>query len=206
MAKEILTIGSPDGYLLTNPATATTATSLTYNGEKALAHYTTCASTNASTSWEPVYIGATMTGTGQVGGRVRIHLNINAVAGAWSNAAKTSVTYGTAGATTGLGSSHCFEMTMGAGTTGYGTYAPNEMEIIVPSGAGLGARTAFMYMAVSGTDKATFDTSGYLFKLDGVSVASGKIFQANTATVATHALRCDIAGTAYYIMLTTVGA
>ena len=96
-------------------------------------------------------------------------------------------------------------MTMSAGTTA-GTYAPVEMEMIVPSGASLGSRTAFMYMAISGTDKATFDTSGYLFKLDGVTASSGKLFQTNTATASTHALRCDIGGTAYYVMLTSAGA
>ena len=199
--------GNTDGMVFAGPfGSAASPLVSTYNGTKALAMYTTCASVNASTSWEPVYIGSALTGTGQVGGRVRIHLDISAVAGGWSNAFKTSVTYGAAGATTGLGSCGNFEMTMSAGTTGFGTYAPIEAELIVPSGAGLGARTAFQYFAVSGDDKAKFDTSGYLFKLDGVTVGSTKVFQANTATVATHALRCDIGGTAYYVMLTTVGA
>jgi len=198
---------SSDGMTFGSGTFGTAATPLTqtYGGSKALAMYTTCASTNASTSWEPVYIGNALTGAGQVGGRVRIHLDISAAAGGWSNASKTSVTYSAAGSTTGLGSCGNFEMTMSAGTTA-GTYAPVEMEMIVPAGASLGSRTSFMYMATSGTDKATFDTSGYLFKLDGVTVGSGKFFQVNTATASTHALRCDIGGTPYYVMLTNAGA
>ena len=54
--------------------------------------------------------------------------------------------------------------------------------------------------------KATVDTSGYLFSIQGLSVASGKLFQVNTAADATHALRIKVGSTDYFVMLTNVGA
>lgn len=207
MSVEMIGDGRPDGMQFNGGSFNTSASpqTLTYNGDKALAMYTTCASTNASTSWEPVLFKNTMSGTGQVGGRVKIDLTISAAAGGWTNAGKTMVTYGAAGSTSGLGSAHCFEMVLSAGTT-TGNYAPVEIELVLPSGAKTGTRTAFMHMQVSGADLATLDTYGNLFDLDGLTVASGKMFQANTAAASTHCLRCNIGGTAYYVMLTSAGA
>jgi len=207
MAVQMIGDGRPDGMQFNGGSfnTAASPQILTYNGDKALEMYTTCASTNASTSWEPVLFSNVMSGAGQVGGRVKVDLTISAAAGGWSNAFKAMTTYGAAGSTTGLGSTICAEMVLSAGTT-VGNYAPVEIELVLGSGAVTGTRTAFMHMQVSGADKATMDTYGNLFDLDGLTVASGKMFQANTAAASTHCLRCNIGGTAYYVMLTSAGA
>jgi hypothetical protein len=134
-----------------------------------------------------------------------VNLSITGAAGGWSNAIRAVTTYGAAGSTSGLGSTICAEMVLSAGTT-TGNYAPVEIELVLGSGAKTGTRTAFMHMQVSGADLATLDTYGNLFDLDGLTAASGKMFQANTAAASTHCLRCNIGGTAYYIMLTSAGA
>ena len=174
-------------------------------GTPAVSITTTNASVHASTSAESFLVSNTQTGVAGVGGRARFYMTTNVALGGWSNALKAEVAYGATGRTTGLGSAFVAEMAMSAGTTS-GTYAPLEVELTMASGASLGTRTGFMYMAVSGTGKASMDTSGVLFKLDGLTAASGKLFQANTAAAATHALKIDIGGTLYYVMLTDTGA
>lgn len=166
----------------------------------------TSSSTSGSTSIESMYIKQTMTGAGGVGGRARFHLDTDVELGGWANALKSYVTLNDDGAATGLLSSFCAELVMPTNAPSGGNYACVEHELIMPSGTGTGTATAFQYFEVSGDDASTFDTSGYLFKLAGVSVASGKVFQENTASDATHALRVNIGGTDYFIMLTDTGA
>lgn len=167
--------------------------------------YATNAGTSGSTSAEPFYVKSTLTGAGQVGGRAEFHMYTNVALGGWSNALKGYAEYGASGRTTGLGSAVCAEIALSAGTTS-GNYAPLESELVLGSGAKTGTKTGFLYMAASGADVATMDTNGFLFILNGVSVGSGQLFQVNTAGAATHALRIDIGGTPYYIMLTDTGA
>lgn len=168
--------------------------------------YTTCASTSGSTSAENFYVKNTMTGAAGVGGRARFHMYTNVSLGGWSNALKAYTEYGASGKTTGMGSALCAEMTLSAGTTS-GTYAPIEAELVIGSGASTGTATSFLYCNVSGADASTFDTSGFLFEIGGgITVASGKFFQVNTAAAATHALKCRIDGATYYVMLTDTGA
>jgi len=177
---------------------------VTYDGAKPLSIYTTCASTSA-TSYEPVLFYTTLTGIGQTGGRVRAFMTANVALGGWSNALKGEVTYGATGRTTGLGSAICAEMTMSAGTSS-GTYAPLEIELNMGASGVTGTATSLMYMSINDAAATAFDTSGYIMDIAGVSVASGKVFQVNTAAAATHALRIRVAGTAYYMMLTSAGA
>jgi cytoskeletal protein CcmA (bactofilin family) len=165
----------------------------------------TSSSTSGSTSIESMYVKQTMTGAGGVGGRARFHLETNVALGGWSNALKGETTYGASGRTSGMGSAICGEMTLSAGTTS-GTYGVFEGELNLGDGAETGTATSFIYLSVNGDDKATFDTSGYILDIQGVSVASGKVFQVNTATAASHALRIRVGSTPYYIMLTDIGA
>jgi len=167
--------------------------------------YATCASTDGGTSAQPFMMKSTMTGAGGVGGRALFHLYTNVVLGGWSNALKGYAEYGATGGTTGLGSAIVGELALSAGTSS-GTYAALEAELVLGAGASTGTETSFLYMAASGAAVATMDTAGDLFKLDGLTMASGKLFQANTAAAATHALRIDIGGTKYYVMLTDTGA
>lgn len=172
------------------------------DGAKLLHAFCTCADTDASNSLEPVRIETTMTGAGQVGGRVRFALTINAAAGGWSNALKSDVTYGASGKTAGLGSAHCMEMTLSAGCTD-GNYAPCEIELNVPTGAATGTATAFQYLSMQGDGVATARAAAHLFSLNGVgSATAGSLFDTCVATPASHALRILIDGTPYYIMLT----
>lgn len=167
--------------------------------------FSTCASTDTGVSAEPFYLKSTMTGAGWVGWRSRFHMYTNVALGWWSNALKAYAEYGATGSTTWLWSAFCGELTLSAGTSS-GTYAPLESELVLGSWASTGTETSFIYMAASGADVATMDTSGDLFKLDWLTAASGKLFQANTAAAATHALRIDIGWTKYYVMLTDTGA
>jgi hypothetical protein len=96
-------------------------------------------------------------------------------------------------------------MTLAAGTTS-GTYAPLEIELNFGTTGKTGTKTSMIYMSANGTARTEMDTNGYLFSLNGLTAASGKLFQANTAAAATHALRVDIGGTNYFVMLTNVGA
>jgi len=164
----------------------------------------TSASTNGSTSVEPMVFSSTMTGAGGVGGRARFQLDTNVALGGWSNALKAITVYGASGRTTGLGSAACAEMTLSAGTTA-GTYAPLEIELNLEAGAKTGTQTALIYASVNGADKGTFDDFGYIFSLNGLTANAGHVFQA--AAVAdidsTHALRINIGGTDYFIPLHT---
>jgi hypothetical protein len=181
--------------------TSGTPITRTYDGDKAITVYSTCASTNASTSFEPVLFYTTLTGAGQVGGRVRAFMTANVALGGWSNAFKGEVTYGASGSTTGLGSAVCAEMTLSAGTTS-GNYAPLEVELNLGSGAAVGTRTSYMYLSANGADIATFQVSGYLMNIQGLGAATaGEIFDTCTAAAASHSLRIIIGDTPYYILL-----
>lgn len=165
--------------------------------------------TNTSTgsaTFEASVTDVTMTGAGGLGGRTRFQLNADAALGSFSNALKAITVYGTSGKTTGLGSAFVAEMTMSAGTDA-GTYAPMEIELNVPSSAALGTATSFMYASVNGDDKSTFDDSGYIMNIAGVTAGTSKAF-ANNGSIGnvdeiTNGLKVRIAGADYYILLAT---
>ena len=176
-------------------------TSLLYN-QSASKTYTTSPSTNASTSFEPVLFYTTLTGAGQVGGRVRAFMTANVALGSWSNALKGEVTYGAAGRTNGLGSAIAAEMTLSAGTT-QGNYAPLEIELNVPSGASIGTKTAFGYFSANGADVATFQHGGNLLTLVGLGTAGAShyLFHTTGTVSATHGLRISIDGVDYDLLM-----
>jgi hypothetical protein len=202
MSIEQIGTGTDDGMKFGGPfGTSDSPLELTY-AEHALAMYSTCESTDTSTSFEPVLFSSALTGAGQVGGRVKMYLSITAAAGGWTNAAKSQVVYGASGSTSGLGSAHCFEMTLSAGTSS-GTYAPVEIELNAGTGASTGTATSFMYLSMQGDGVATPRASAHLFSLNGVgSATAASMFDTCVATPASHALRILIDGTPYYIMLT----
>lgn len=128
--------------------------------------------------------------------------------GVWANALVGKIDLSTAGHVTGLASAVCGELdlptTNPAG--GAGTYTVFEGELNVPTGFTSDVPVSFINLNLWGAGKANFDTYGYIMDITGVTVASGKVFQANTATAATHALRIRVAGTEYFMMLTDTGA
>uniref|UniRef100_A0A6M3JX97 Uncharacterized protein n=1 Tax=viral metagenome TaxID=1070528 RepID=A0A6M3JX97_9ZZZZ len=169
--------------------------------DKAVQVYTTCASVNASTSFEPFLVYTTMTGAAQVGGRARFFMTANVALGGWSNALKGEVTYGASGRTAGLGSAICAEMTMSAGTSS-GTYAPLEIELNMGAAGVTGTQTSLIYMSVNDAKATVFDDNGFLFSLNGVTAGSGDLYD-TTANAATgdETLKICINGTAKYLLV-----
>jgi hypothetical protein len=122
----------------------------------------------------------TMTGAGGVGWASKSDLEANVALGAYANGLYGYLAFGASGRVTGLASGTVGEVVLSAGCT-QGTYAAIEAEVGMPSGAVTGTNTSFLYLSSYGADKATFDTSGTLFNLAGVSKGSGKLLQDTTS-------------------------
>ena len=122
----------------------------------------------------------TLTGAGAVGWASKSDLEANVALGAYANGLYGYLAFGASGRVTGLASGTVGEIVMSAGCT-QGTYAAIEAEVGMPSGAVTGTNTSFLYLSSYGADKATFDTSGTLFNLAGVSKGSGKLLQDTTS-------------------------
>lgn len=159
---------------ITTAGTAQASKALVLDANKALAWAYTSASTNGSTSVEGFSFNTTMTGAGGVGGRARFELDTNVALGGWANALKAQTEFGASGSVTGLGSAFVAELILSAGTAS-GTYAGVEIEIGMPSGAVTGTSTSFLYLSLYGAAAGTFDTSGNIFELAGVTKGSGKV-------------------------------
>lgn len=174
--------------------------------EKGLAFYFTCPSTNTGTSFESVLFYTTLTGAGQVGGRVKAYLTANVVLGSWCNAFKAHMNFGSSGSTNGLASAACAELDVPDRSLPSGAYYCMEAELNPGASTvtdGDGAQDGFMYMKVN-TNTTDFRDYGYVFRIDGLgSAASSHVFQANT-DVATHALRVNIGGATRFLLMTSV--
>lgn len=187
--------------------TTSTPLTLTAHDDHVIDIYSTCASTDASNSVRPIYMKSTMTGAAGVGGRAEFHMYTNVALGSWSNAIKGFAEYGATGKTAGLGSAVCAELTLSAGTVD-GNYAPLEIELNVPASASVGTRTAMMYVKAQGTDVGTFDTSGYVLNLQGLSAGASNTLRtgltAGTVNAAcTAAIRVRVGSTDYFVPLAT---
>jgi hypothetical protein len=121
----------------------------------------------------------TLTGAGAVGWASKSDLEANVALGAYANGLYGYLAFGASGRVTGLASGTVGEVVLSAGCT-QGTYAAFEAEIGMPSGAVTGTNTSFFYLSTYGAAKATFDTSGTLFNLAGVTKGSGKFLQDTT--------------------------
>ena len=121
----------------------------------------------------------TLTGAGAVGWASKSDLEANVALGAYANGLYGYLAFGASGRVTGLASGTVGEIVLSAGCT-QGTYAAFEAEIGMPSGAVTGTNTSFLYLSTYGADKATFDTSGTLFNLAGVTKGTGKFLQDTT--------------------------
>ena len=125
----------------------------------------------------------TLSAAGGVGFSIKAVENVNVVAGAYLTALYGYLAFGASGRVTGLASGTVGEIVMSAACT-QGTYAAMECEIGMPTGAVTGTNTSFFYLSSYGADKATFDTSGTLFNLAGVTKGTGKLL-ADTTTGST---------------------
>jgi hypothetical protein len=121
------------------------------------------------------------------------------------------LSFNATGSITGLGVAARHTIQVPNAVSG-GTYAATQSEIwgdrSTSSVAGA-TEFAFHRYIVDGTTadiKATVDTAGFLFSVQGLTAGTGKLFQVNTAAAASHALRIKIGPNPYYIMLTNAGA
>lgn len=137
-------------------------------------------SSTGSSDAAAVSTSLTMTGAGGVGWATKSSLSANVALGAYANGLYGYLAFGASGRVTGLASGTVGEIVMSAGCT-QGTYAAFEAEIGMPSGAATGTNTSFFYLSTYGADKATFDTSGTLFNLAGVTKGAGKFLQDTTS-------------------------
>jgi hypothetical protein len=163
-----------DGAVINNSTITGTITS-TAVSNIAVTNATT-GSSNAAASTTTL----TLTGVGGVGWASKSDLEANVALGAYANGLYGYLEFGASGRVTGLASGVVGEVVLSAGCT-QGTYAAIEAEIGMPSGAVTGTNTSFFYLSSYGADKATFDTSGTLFNLAGVTKGSGKFLQDTTS-------------------------
>jgi hypothetical protein len=163
-----------DGAVINNSTITGTVTS-TAVSDIAVTNATT-GSSNAAASTTTL----TLTGVGGVGWASKSDLEANVALGAYANGLYGYLAFGASGRVTGLASGTVGEVVLSAGCT-QGTYAAFEAEIGMPSGAATGTNTSFFYLSTYGADKATFDTSGTLFNLAGVTKGTGKFLQDTTA-------------------------
>jgi hypothetical protein len=163
-----------DGAVINNSTITGTVTS-TAVSDIAVTNATT-GSSNAAASTTTL----TLTGVGGVGWASKSDLEANVALGAYANGLYGYLEFGASGRVTGLASGTVGEIVLSAGCT-QGTYAAFEAEIGMPSGAVTGTNTSFFYLSSYGADKATFDTSGTLFNLAGVTKGSGKFLQDTTS-------------------------
>jgi hypothetical protein len=133
-----------------------------------------------STNAAALSTSLTLTGVGAVGWASKSDLEANVALGAYANGLYGYLEFGASGRVTGLASGTVGEIVLSAGCT-QGTYAAMECEIGMPTGAVTGTNTSFLYLSSYGADKATFDTSGTLFNLAGVTKGSGKLLQDTTS-------------------------
>jgi len=138
--------------------------------------------TTDSTATETVSLSVAdmRTGAGATGWAIKGNLISNVALGSYANGIYGLLSLGASGKVTGLGAGIASEIVMSAGCVD-GTYAGLEVEFGMPTGAVLGTASSFLYLSLYGADKATFDTSGYLLHLAGVTKGSGKLLQDTTA-------------------------
>jgi len=188
-----------DGTTIASEASPLTLDTYANHGHEV---YTTCASTDASNSVEPVIFSSVMSGAGGVGGRTKCLMTISDVAlGSYANAFKAMVDCGATGYATGLLSVACFEIDMPSGGAGGGTTAIIELEVTSATGWAAGAPVDVFYFNNSGDGKAGMDTQGYFFDIQGLTEAAGKMLRIAAPTTAAASLRCKVGATTYYLPL-----
>lgn len=159
---------------ITGTVTSTATQSMTGAQTVAVSNSSTGSSDAAAVSTT-----LTMTGAGGVGWGTKSALSANVALGSYANGLYGYLALGASGKVTGLGSGTVGEIVLSAGCVD-GTYAAFEAEIGMPAGAVTGTATSFFYLTTYGAAKATFDTSGTLFNLAGVTKGSGKFLQDTT--------------------------
>ena len=176
----------------------------TATGDHAIDIVTSSASIDGANSVRPIHMVHTMTGAAGVGGRAEFQLTISAALGGWANALKayTVITDAT-GSVSGLGSAFVSELLLPGNALSTGTYAVNELELVTQASGSYTSPTSFWWLQVSGDQTATdtWDDTGYIMSIKGLTDASGNIFDTNTTPTCDATLRILVGTTPYYILL-----
>jgi len=151
----------------------------------------------------PFVYTSTMTGPAATGGRALFQLNANAALGGWANALKAYTVIATAGSVSGLGSALCTEMLLPGAALSTGSYGVHEIELVTQTSGTVTSPVAMQWMQVSGDDTATasWEDSGYIWIIKGLSDDPGNIFDTNTTPTCDATLRILVGDTPYYILL-----
>jgi len=175
---------------------------LAANDDHAIEVITTTAATGGTV--RPIHMVSTMTGAGGVGGRAEFQCTISAALGGWANALKGyTVITTTTGSVSGLGSAVVSELLLPGSALSTGTYAVHEIELVTQASGSYTSPVSFIWCQVSGdgTATATFEDTGYLMTVKGLTEGTGNIFSAGADVAAAATLRIMVGDTAYYILL-----
>lgn len=169
-------------------------------GTPAVAWYFT--SSNATTTnAEPFYVKSTMTGANGYGGRCRFHAYKNVAGGTNFMALKAYTEFGSSGTITGLATAFCAEVLLPNANVGGSVYAL-EIEYVAGGTSTTASGRGWIYCNNTGDADGDFDLYGYLFRLDGLTAGSGKLYD-TTANAATGdaTLKINIGGTTKYLLI-----
>ena len=127
----------------------------------------------------------------------------NVTLGGWYNASKSYLDLDSTGAVTGLGSAHVMELKMPLTPPSGGHYTVAEHELVFQASTTGGRDVSMMWFQVSGDATAIthWEDNGFFFELTGMSAGDAKIFSLNAGLTKKGALRINIDGVPYYIML-----
>jgi hypothetical protein len=133
----------------------------------------------------------------------KVILFSNVKMGNWATALYGEVDLGTTGFVTGCVSAVNAEIHMPSTnpTGGAGTYWAYEAELGFPTGYTSTVPVAFFGLNAWGAAVAYFDDYGFLFDISGVTASTTHFFHTNTASAATHGLKCRVNGTSYAVLL-----
>lgn len=166
--------------------------------------YSSSDSTDGSNSVVPVYVETTMSGAAGVGGRAEFRTTISAALGGWANALKAyTIITTTTGSVSGLGSAMVSELLLPGSALATGTYAVHEIELVTQASGSYTSPVSFIWCQVSGNSTATgtFEDTGYLMTIKGLSDATGNILKVGAPTTLAASLRCLVGSTVYYLPL-----
>jgi len=156
-----------------------------------------------------MYLRQYLTGAGGGGEAARIFSTVENVAAGTAHGAHISLNFGATGSVTGLGVAMRGTLHVPDDASwAPGTISALQAEIYSDGAASDtdGATNVAFIRVVNGGHAngiADVDDDANLFTLDGFTVASGNMVEADTdETKFSHKIRCDIGGTPYYLMAT----
>lgn len=163
---------------------------------------------NGATSGDnrAMYLRLYLTGAGGGGEALRAFTTCENVACGTAHGAHLSLNFGATGSITGLGvAARCTLHVPNAAMSG-GTYAALQAEIWNDGASSdiSGVTKSSFIRVINGGDatgQAVVDDSVNFLELAGFTAGSGHMFAAQSSAAVSHVLKCDIGGTAYWIML-----